>query len=163
MAAGAAIAAGAALLPYLKYLPKAAKAIYSSKSFLPALAGTAFLGGDILREFGAAGERGLTREQLALQKLVAEAGQEASKRSLKESREQTKAYMKELAKAKREEAKEAREAALMQSFITSQDRQLAIALQAMQGIAQTSPTLGTALSQPRMGRTGMVNMMRSAL
>jgi hypothetical protein len=163
MAAGAAIAAGAAMLPYLKNLPKALKAIYSSKAFLPALAGTAFFGGDILREVGAAGDRGLTREQLALQKLVAEAGQEASKRSLSESRKQTKTYLKELAKAKREEAKEARESALMQSFINSQDRQLAIALQALQGVSQSVPTLGTTPTQTNFARTGMVNMMRSAL
>ena len=151
-------AAVAAAAPLLAKVPPALKALYASKHFWPIMLGGTFLGQEALGQLGKAGERGVAREQIALQRLTARAQSEAAKRAIKESRTQTKEYMKELTKARREEAKQAREQALMESFVGSQDRQLAMILSALQGVAQTTPTTGV---QP--ARAGMVNLMRSSL
>jgi len=147
----------ATLLPLLAKIPGALKALYASKQFLPLLLGGTYLGSEVLGQAGKAGERGVSREQLKLQELLARTSAEATKTSVKESRAQTEKLMKELRENRREEAKEVREANLMQSYVNSQDRQLALVLQAMQGVSQSTPQLGA----PQYPRSGMVGMMRS--
>ena len=151
------IAAGAAkaALPLLAKLPAYAKALYGSKHFITALLGAGYLGSTAVGAYGQAGERGLTREQMRLQGLMGKASAEATKRTVKESRARTKEYISALLKAKKEDVKERREFAALQSFTQSQDRQMALVIQAMQ-----------ALSQRQMGATtqapgaGMVGLMR---
>lgn len=130
----------------------AAMKTFGSKHLLTLLLGGAFLGSTGLTEYGKAGERDLSREQIRLQKLLGESQAEATKLSVKEDRKRTKEYMDALLKAQRVEKREAREAALLQSFTQSQDRQMAMVMQAMQGISQ--------VSRPSSAG-GMVNMMRS--
>ncbi|KKL79132.1 hypothetical protein LCGC14_2017920 [marine sediment metagenome] len=148
-------AGGAALLPYLLKIPKYAKMLYQSKHFIPALMGTAYLGSTALGAVGQAGERGLTREQMKLQALLGTASAEATKRGVKESRARTKEYIDALLKAKKEEAKEARETAALQSFTQSQDRQMALVIQAMQAMSQRQMGAST---QATGG--GMLGLMR---
>jgi hypothetical protein len=146
----------AAKLPLLMKVPGALKALYASKYFWPALLGGTFFGQEALSQIGKRGERKLSREELALQQILSEASAEATKRATKESRERTGEYVKELTKARREESKQAREAALMESFITSQDRQMALVLNAIQGVTQSVPTTGV-----RPVGAGMTGLMRS--
>ena len=151
-----AIAAGAgiAALPYLMKIPKYAKMLYKSKNFIPALLGAGYFGSMGLEAMGQAGERGLTREQLRLQTLMQKASAEATKKGVKESRTKTKEYIKALMKAKREEAKEARELAAMQSFTESQNRQMAMVIQAMQVMGGRQ--MGAATQSPGAGMVGLM-------
>lgn len=154
-AISAAIAGGAVALPYLMKLLKLGKKYGSmagkSKHFLPGL-GYGFLGGSmLLGAAGQRGERGLSREQLKVQELMGRASAEATKMSVKESRAKTKEYMKALLKAKKEERREARDIEALQSFQASQDRQMALVLQAVQAVGQR---------QPGVGGAGMLGLMR---
>ena len=124
---------------------------------LPQIIGGGFIGSEILNQLGQAGERGLTREQLALQTALTKSSAEAAKRETKESKAATEKYLKALMKAKREEAKEEREAMLMQSFMSSQDRQTAMLLQALQGMTSMSSQTGVSPS------SGMTALLRSDL
>lgn len=148
----------AALVPMLAKAPAALKALYASKHFWPLLIGGGFLGQTALGEVGKAGERGLSREQIRMQRLMAESQAIATRRATEESRERAKEYTKTLLKAKKEERKESREARLMESFMTSQDRQVALLMQAIQGIAQQRPQYQPASAE---GGGGMLGLMRS--
>ncbi len=148
MAAPLAYAAGLTagkLIPLLKGLT------------LTQLIGGGFIGSEILGQLGQAGERGLTREQLALQTTLAKSSAEVAKRGTKESKAETEKYIQALLKAKREEAKQERETMLMQSFMASQDRQAAMLLQALQGLTALSPQTGVSPS------AGMTALLRSNL
>ena len=149
------VAAGAAsAIPYLLKIPKYAKMLYKSKNFIPALIGAGYLGSTAVDAMGQAGERGLSREQMELQKLLGKASAEATKTSVKESRANTKKYIDALMKAKREEAKEARDLASMQSFTQSQDRQMALVLQAVQALSQKQ--MGASTQSPGGGMLGLM-------
>lgn len=154
MPIGAGLAAGAAAGAALK-IPAALKALYGSKHFITALLGAGYLGSTAVGAYGQAGERGLTREQLRLQGLMGKASAEATKRTVKESRARTKEYISALLKAKKEEAKETREMAALQSFTQSQDRQMALVIQAIQALSQRQ--MGAATQAPG---AGMLNLMR---
>ena len=150
-----AIAAGAAkALPLLAKLPTALKALYAGKHFIPALLGAGYIGSMGVQAYGQAGERGLTREQMRLQTLLGKASAEATKRGVKESRARTKEYIKALLKSKREEAKETREMAAMQSFTESQNRQMALVIQAIQTMGQRQ--MGAATQAPGAGMVGLM-------
>ena len=123
-------------------LPKYLKKFYNSKHFLTTLLGGGYLVGKGTEAFGQAGERGLSREQIELQKLIQQASMGATKMSIKESRANTKKYMDMLIKAKAVEAREARDIESMRSFTQSQDRQMALVLQAVQAIGQRQPGAG---------------------
>jgi len=148
----AAPAAMLALLPLLAKIPGALKALYASKHFWPGAVGGAFLGSTALGEMGKAGERGLSREQIALQKLMSEAQVGAAKKVTEASQKRTEKYMDELMKARKEEKKEAREAVLMQTFSQSQDRQMALVMQAVQAMSQRPSVAGSS--------SGMLGVMR---
>ena len=146
----AALAAGKAAGVTLSAL----KALYASKHFIPALLGAGYLGSTAVGAYGQAGERGLTREQMRLQTLMGKASAEATERTVKESRARTKEYVAALLKAKKEEAKEARELASLQSFTQSQDRQMALVMQAMQALSQRQ--MGSATQAPGAGMLGLM-------
>jgi len=120
---------------------------------LAALAGTASMG---LGQIGKYGERQLAREKMSAEERVSKAGAKATQKLTRESEKRTKEYMERLLREKRTERISGRETALMQSFIGSQDRQMALILQAMQGISQTPYA-------PQMKRPGggMVGLLRS--
>ena len=117
-------------------IPALLKGIYNSKHLMSILLGGTVLGGTALSEMGKAGERGLSREQIALQKMIAEAQAKAAERGTKESRRSTEKYMEQLLKLKATEKREARESEMLQSFTASQDRQMALVVQALQGMTQ---------------------------
>lgn len=149
------IAAGAAkALPLLAKLPTALKALYAGKHFIPALLGAGYLGSMGVTAYGQAGERGLTREQMRLQTLMGKASTEATERGVRESRARTKEYMKTLLKVKREEKKEAREFMALQSFTESQNRQMALIIQAIQAMSQRQ--MGAATQAPGAGMVGLM-------
>lgn len=150
MAIGAGLAVGAAAGAALK-IPTALKALYASKHFIPALLGAGYLGSTAVGAYGQAGERGLTREQMRIQTLMGKASAEATKMTVKESRAKAKEYMKATMKLIREERKEARDIEALQSFQASQDRQMALVLQAVQAMGQR---------QPGSGGAGMLGLMR---
>lgn len=144
------------LAQYGSKLGPLAKKAYQSKNFLPALLGAGAAGQMTLSQIGKAGDRKLSREELALQKMLAESQAEATKRSVKESRAQAQEYMKAIEASKKEDRRAAQETALMQSFSQSQDRQMALIMQAIQGISQNRP-------QPSASPSGMVGLMRSGM
>ena len=154
MVAPAVIAAGASALPYLLKVPKYAKMLYKSKHFIPALLGAGYLGSTAVGAVGQAGERGLTREQMRLQAILGKASAEATKRGVGESRARTKEYIKALLLAKKEDVKERREFAALESFTQSQDRQMALVIQAIQTMGQRQG--GAATRAPGAGMLGLV-------
>ena len=147
-----------AVLPFLAKIPGALKAFSKSKAFWPAITTGGFLGATGIGELGRAGERKLTKEQLAIQQLLGINTAEATKKLTKESRANTEKYIAELTKAKREEQKQARDSALMESFQSSQDRQVSLIMQAVQGIATTGAPSGQSPVP-----SGMVGLMRSEM
>ncbi len=149
-AIGAGLAAGK-IIGGAKGLGGLLKAFYGSKHFLTALIGAGYLGSTAVGAYGQAGERGLTREQMRLQGIMGKASAEATKRGVKESRANTKKYIAALLKAQREERRETRDIESMRSFTASQDRQMALVLQAVQAIGQ---------KQPGTGGGGMLGLMR---
>lgn len=149
----AGLAAGKVAGAALK-IPAALKALYGSKHFLTALLGAGYLGSTAVGAYGQAGERGLTREQMKLQTLMGKASAEATERGVKESRVRTKEYISALLKAKKEEAKETRELAALQSFTQSQDRQMALVIQAMQALSQRQ--MGASTQAPGAGMLGLM-------
>jgi len=135
-------------------IPAALKALYASKHFIPALLGAGYLGSMGIEAVGQAGERGLTREQMRLQTLMGKVSAEATERTVKESRARTKEYISALLKAKKEEAKETRELATLQSFTESQNRQMALVIQAIQALSQRQ--MGAATQAPGAGMLGLM-------
>lgn len=133
---------------------KALKAFYGSKHFLTALLGAGYFGSMGLGAIGQAGERGLTREQMGLQATMGKASAEATKRGVTESRARTKEYIKALLTAKKEERKETREMAALQSFTQSQDRQMALVIQAIQALSQRQ--MGASTQAPGGGMVGLM-------
>ncbi len=105
----------------LSKLPSALKGIYNSKHFLSLLLGGGFLGSTALSEAGKAGERGLSREQIALQKMMADAQAKASERGTKEARRNTEKYMAQLLKIRTSEKREARESEMRSRHILIQN------------------------------------------
>lgn len=154
MAIPALAVGAAAALPYLLKIPKYAKMLYKSKNLIPLLLGGGYLGSELLGAAGQAGERGLAREQIGLQTQMGKASAEATKRSVKESRARTKEYMKTLLKTKREDVKEARDLQALQSYTQSQDRQMALVIQAMQALSQKQG--GAATAAPGGGMLGLM-------
>lgn len=148
-----AIAAAAAVK-----IPAALKALFASKHFITALLGAGYLTSTAVGAAGQAGERGLAREQMRLQAILGKTSAEATKRGVKESRARTKEYIAALLKAKKEEAKETRELAALQSFTRSQDRQMALVIQAVQTMSQRQ--MGAATQAPG---GGMLGLMRGGL
>ncbi len=152
--AGGAATAGNFLLPYLKNILGIGKAAYKSKYLLHGLGYGALGGSMLLGAAGQAGERGLSREQLRLQGVMGMASAEATKRGVKESRARTKEYIKALLKAKKEDVKERREFAALQSFTQSQDRQMALVIQAIQTLSQRQA--GASTQAPGAGMVGLM-------
>ena len=136
-------------------IPAALKALMASKYFWPALISGGFLGQTALGEVGKAGERGIAREELRLQKIIGESKIAGTEKAVKESRERAKEYTKMLLGAKKEERKTARESMLMETFMASQDKQAALVMQAIQSLAQNQPRYSASPSG------GMVGLMRS--
>lgn len=145
---------GAKALPLIPKIPAAFKALYGSKHFLTALLGAGYLGSTAVGAYGQAGERGLTREQMRLQTLMSKASAEATKMSVTESRANTKKYIEAILKTKKEERKEARDLAALQSFTQSQDRQMALVIQAMQTMGQRQG--GASTAAPGGGMLGLM-------
>lgn len=125
---------------------------FISKHLLTLLIGGGILGGQALGAYGQAGERKLARGQMELQAKLAGTSAEAGKRATKESRARTEEYTKQLMKLRKEEKRESQDVAAMESFTASQDRQMALVLQAIQSMSQPSRA-------PSMGG-GMVSLMR---
>jgi hypothetical protein len=143
LAYGAGLAVGKAL-PFI------------SKHLLTLLIGGGILGGQALGAYGQSGERKLARGQMELESQIATSSAEAGKKATTESRARAKEYTEQLLKAKREERRESRDVAAMESFTQSQDRQMALILQALQAI---SARPGGASTQAPAGG-GMLGLMR---
>ena len=152
-AIGAGLAAGKAI-GGAKGLGALLKTFYGSKHFLTALFGAGYAGSLGLGAIEQAGERGLAREQLGVQAQMGKASAEATKRTVKESRARTKEYIAALLKAKKEDVKERREFAALQSFTQSQDRQMALVIQAIQALSQRQ--MGAATQAPGAGMVGLM-------
>jgi len=111
-----------------------------------------------LGQIGKYGERGLAREKIAAGERIGKAEAKATLKLTRESEKRTKEYIERMLRERRTERISERETALMQSFVGSQDRQMALILQAMQGISKTPYA-------PQMGQQGggMVGLLRSNL
>ena len=122
---------------------------------LAAAGGVASMG---LGQIGKYGERQLAREQISAEERIGKARTKAEQKLTRESERRSKEYLERLLREKRTERISEREAALMQSFVGSQDRQMALILQAIQGMSQTP--YAPQFKQPG---GGMVGLMRSNL
>lgn len=129
---------------------------FISKHLLTLLIGGGILGGQALGEISRGGERKLSRQRMELEALLGKTSAEAGKRATKESRKRTKEYTEQLLKLKREERAETRDLAAMQAFTQSQDRQMALIMQAVQAI---SARPGGASTRSPVGG-GMLGLMR---
>lgn len=136
-----------------KLLNKAMK----SKGFWNYLLTAGFLGHEGLSQVSQAGDRGIKREELALQTLLGKSSAEATKREYTESRESSANMLSQLLSLRKEDMGRQRESEMMQSFQSSQDRQMAMLLSAIQGISQATSQSGVLPS------SGMVNILRSDL
>lgn len=145
LAYGAGVAVGKAL-PFI------------SKHLLSLLIGGGILGSQVLGEIDRGGERKLSRQRMNLEALLAQTSAEAGKKATAESRKRTEKYTDQLLKLKREERKEARDVAAMESFTASQDRQMTMILQAVQGLSARPG--GASTKAPAGG--GMLSLMRGA-
>jgi len=131
---------------------------FISKHLLSLLIGGGIIGGQALGEIGRSGERKLARGQMELEATLAKSSAEAGKKATAESRARAKEYTEQLLKAKREERRESRDIAAMESFTQSQDRQMALILQAIQ--AMSAKPMGAGTQAP--GGGGMLGLMRGA-
>jgi len=127
---------------------------FISKHLISLLIGGGILGSQVLGEVERGGERKLSRERMLLEAKLAESSAEAGKTATAESRKRTKEYTDQLLKLKREERAEARDVAAMQSFTQSQDRQMAILMQAVQ--AMTARPGGANTQAPGGGMLGIL-------
>ncbi len=134
----------------------AAKAAYHTKGFWPAATIGGFGAMTAMSERGRAKERGATAEGLDIQRLIAESQIEAQKLALTGSRKSTKEYTEQLMKMKREDRAETRDLAAMAAFTQSQDRQMALLMQAVQ--AMSARPGGGNPQAPRSN--GMLGLMR---
>lgn len=94
------------------------------------------------------------RKELDLQRYMADLQATTAKRSTEESRANAEKYMEAIMKMKGEEKRESRRQELMQNFMSSQDRQAAMVMQAMQSLNQNKQSVYSPGG-------GMVNLMRS--
>lgn len=124
-------------------IPAVIAGLLASPHFIPALIAGGYLGGTALGQIGKAGERKTALAQIEMQKLLAERETSAAKKSVEESRKRTQEYMQQILKNQQ-----------LQSFMQSQDRQVALLMQAIQGISANRPTY-----QPSSGG-GMIGLMR---
>jgi len=90
--------------------------------------------------------------------MMAKVSAEGTERTVKESHAKTKEYIKALMKAKREESRDARDIAAMKSFTESQNRQMALIINAVQALSQKQA--GASTSTPG---GGMLGLMRGGL
>ena len=134
----------------------AAKAAYKSKAFWPAATIGGFGAMTAMTEKGRAGERGATAEGMDIQRLIAESQIEAQKLALVGSRKSTKEYTEQLMKMKREDRAETRDLAAMAAFTQSQDRQMALLMQAVQAMS-ARPGGG---NPQALRSNGMLGLMR---
>ena len=125
-----------------------------SKHLIALLIGGGILGGQALGEVERGGERKLSRQRMELEALMAKSSAEAGKTATAESRKRTKEYTEQLLKLKREERREARDVAAMESFTASQDRQMALILQAVQGLS--ARPAGARTQSPTSGIMGLM-------
>jgi len=140
-------------------IPAGLKALYNSKHFLSLLIASGLIGSEVLGQADKAGERKIMRERLGLESQVAKSSAEATKRATMESRARAKEYTESLLKAKREERGEARDTMAMQSFMQSQDRQMALLMAALQ--AMSNRNMGSSTQSPVSG--GMLGLMRGSI
>ena len=144
-------------MPAAAVLPILSKMI-ASPHFWKVLVPTLFAGQTVLSEVGKAGERGVAKKQIDLQRLLGESQITASKRATEESRERAKEYTKLLLEDRKESRKEAKEQELMQMFMEGQNQRMALLMSAIQGISQTKPQYS-----PMASQGGMVGLMRSRM
>ena len=131
----------------------------STPSGLAALAGGAYLGNEILKQFGAGKQRDISRAELALQEKLAGMSAEATKLLVQESRASTEKSNKESREIRKEDIRREREDRMMEMFLSGQQNQMAMLLQAAQGMASTP---GMAGSEPPRGG-GITGILRSNL
>jgi len=123
------------------------------------LAAAGYLAGRGFEYFGQRGQQQILREQIAAQLKGAETEAEATRRLTREEEKRAKKYTESLLRERREERISEREERLMQSYLASQDRQMALVLQAIQGITQTPYAPGVSPGVSPGG--GMMGLLRS--
>lgn len=138
--------------PFIAAIPGIVKGAAVAHPYLTAL--YAYMAAQMgLGEISKFGERGMSREQMRAQIQMQKASAEATKMSVKESRARSKEYMETLLKTKKEERQELRDIESMRSFQQSQDRQIALILQAVQTMGQRQ---GASASAPGGGMLGLM-------
>jgi hypothetical protein len=132
-----------ALAPLLAKGGSFAAKLIAPEALVPLLIAQLVLGKG-LDVLGAKGDRDIARKQIEMQERMAKLTAEAAKKATIESQARSESYM-----------RQTQENALMQQYQNSQDQQMALLLQAMQGMSNTP--------RPSYPSGGMVGLMRSAL
>lgn len=133
-----------------------AAAPWISKHLIELLIGGGWLVSKGLESGGKYGERGLLREEMRGKAKLGESSAEATKMLTRRSQLQTKEYTKRLTKIKEDERNEARNTALLQSYMQNQNNQMMMVMQAIQAMNQ----MKTSRNQVASPGSGMVSMMR---
>jgi hypothetical protein len=123
-------------------------------TILGLLYGGVSLGSDYLNKRG---EQKLGMEQIRSQERMATSERKASEKATKKSRASAEEYMQTLLKEKTKERISDKEAIMLNSFLQSQDRQMALIMQAIQGATQSPYTTvkpGSSAGMTGLMRTG---------
>ena len=123
-------------------------------TILGLLYGGANLGSDFLNKRG---EQKLGMEQIRSQERIAANERAATEKATKTSKESAEKYLQTLMKEKTKERISDKESIMLNSFLQSQDRQMALIMQAIQGATQspyTSVSPGSSAGMTGLMRTG---------
>ncbi|MGD2065664.1 MAG: hypothetical protein PVI43_00660 [Candidatus Bathyarchaeota archaeon] len=123
-------------------------------TILGLLYGGASLGSNIIAKRG---EQKLGMEQIRSQERMASNERKATEEATKKSRTSAEKYLKTLMEEKTKERISDKESLMLNSFLQSQDRQMALIMQAIQGASQspyTSVSPGSSAGMTGLMRTG---------
>jgi hypothetical protein len=124
-------------------------------TILGLLYGGASLGSSFLEKRG---EQKLGMEQIRSKERIAANERKASEKATKASKESAEKYIQTLLKEKTKERISDKEALMLNTFLQSQDRQMALIMQAMQGATQSPYT-----SISPSPSAGMAGLMRTGV
>jgi hypothetical protein len=120
-------------------------------TILGLLYGGASLGSEFI---GKRGEQKLGMEQIRSQERMATNERKATEKATKASKASAEKYMQTLMREKTKERISDKEAIMLNSFLQSQDRQMALIMQAIQGATQSPYT--SVSPGPSAGMTGLM-------
>ena len=121
------------------------------------LLGAGYAGSLVLGQADKSGERGLTREQMAIQKIMMDAQKKAESIQLKESRTNTRDMMKQIKDLRNEERTQGRDDMLLQAMLGQQEQKM----QRMMGNVSDLSQISAGTRPPYRGSQSFLGLLRS--